>query len=204
MKDDTISPLRTSAVRLGRGLLWVIFGLILLIPKVNRLRRRGRLWNFVRIVIALAGAAILAVGMARGHSYALLAAGALMLLFSLVVRPERREFSIDARARELGAFIVVDGGSYLDGSGKRHRAKLFLGPDRLSALDAALEVVLEIPLQQIRSLSVRPTGTHWSLRVEWAETTAEFLYEGTFGEHLARVADATVRSRLYRELPVFR
>jgi len=175
MKDDAISPLRTSAGRLRRGLLWLIFGLILLIPKVNRLRRRRRLWNFVRIVIALAAAAILVLGMARGRWYALLAAGALMLLFALVVRPERREFSIDARARELGALIVVDGGSYIDGSGKRHRAKLFLGPDRLSALDASLEMLLQIPLQRIRSLSVRPTGTDCSLRVEWAETTAEFL-----------------------------
>jgi hypothetical protein len=175
MKDDAISPLRTSAGRLRRGLLWLIFGLILLIPKVNRLRRRRRLWNFVRIVIALAAAAILVLGMARGRWYALLAAGALMLLFALVVRPERREFSIDARARELGVLIVVDGGSYIDGSGKRHRAKLFLGPDRLSALDASLEMLLQIPLQRIRSLSVRPTGTDCSLRVEWAETTAEFL-----------------------------
>jgi hypothetical protein len=175
MKDDAISPLRTSAGRLRRGLLWLIFGLILLIPKVHRLRRRRRLWNFVRIVIALAGAAILAAGVARGHSYALLAAGALMLLFALVVRPERREFSIDARARGMGALIVVDGGSYINGSGKRHRAKLFLGPDRLSAFDAALDVLSEILLQQIRSLSVRPTGTDWSLRVEWAETTKEFL-----------------------------
>src|SRR5260370_2612493 len=201
-KDETISPLRARAARLRRGTLWLIFGLILLIPKVNRLRRRGRLWSFVRIIIALAGVAILAVGVARGHSYALVAAGALMLLFALVVSPERRQFSVDARARELGALIVVDGGNYVDASGGRRRTKLFLAPDRLWVLGAALEVLLEIPLQQIRSLSVRPTGTDCSLRVEWAEATAEFLYEGTFGEHLACVAEATVRSRLYRELPV--
>jgi hypothetical protein len=40
--------------------------------------------------------------------------------------------------------------------------------------------------------------------VDWGQATAEFLYEGNFAEHLARVADATVRSRLYRELPVMR
>jgi hypothetical protein len=71
-------------------------------------------------------------------------------------------------------------------------------------LDSALQVLLEIPLQQIRSLSVRPAGIDWNLRIEGAETTAEFVYEGSFAEHLARVADTTVRGRLSRELPVFR
>src|SRR5260370_42168581 len=84
-KDETISPLRARAARLRRGVLWVIFRLLLLIPKVNRLRRRGRLWSFVRIIIALAGVAILAVGVASRHSHALVAAGALILLFALGV-----------------------------------------------------------------------------------------------------------------------
>src|SRR5260370_33413734 len=112
-KDETISPLRARAARLRRGVLWLIFGLILLIPKVHRLRRRGRLWSFVRIIIALAGVAILAVGVARRHSYALVAARALMLLFALAVGPERRQFSVVARARELGGRLVADGRHYV-------------------------------------------------------------------------------------------
>jgi hypothetical protein len=40
--------------------------------------------------------------------------------------------------------------------------------------------------------------------MDWERAKAEFIYEGGFAEHLARVADATVRSRLRRELPVLR
>jgi hypothetical protein len=40
--------------------------------------------------------------------------------------------------------------------------------------------------------------------VDCEEHTAEFIYEGTFAEHLARVAETTLRSRLYRELPILR
>jgi hypothetical protein len=204
MKDSTISLWRAGAVRLRRGALWAIFALVLIIPKVNRLRRHRRAWNFVRILMAFAGAAILAFGAAQGHAVTLLVAGALMLLLALLWSPERPAFSIDARARELGALIAVDGGRYVDAAGSRHRAKLFLGPDRLWVLDAALQVLLEIPLRQIRTVFVEPAGTDWSFRVDCEETTAEFIYEGSFAEHLARVADATVRSRLYRELPVLR
>jgi len=189
---------------LRRGGLWVIFGLVLVIPKVNRLRRRRKLWNFVRILMAFAGVIVLAFGAVRPHSSMLLVLGALMLLLAILLTPERPAFSIDARARELGALIAVDGGYYTDGAGSRHRAKLFIGAERLWVIDASLQVLVEIPLQQVRTVSVEPAGMDWSFRVDCEETTAEFIYEGGFAEHLARVADATVRSRLYRELPVMR
>jgi hypothetical protein len=51
-----------------------------------------------------------------------------------------------AQARELGSLIAVDGGRYIDAAGNWHRAKLFIGPDRLWVLDPALQVLLEIPL----------------------------------------------------------
>jgi hypothetical protein len=204
MKNSGISLLRAGADRLRRGALWVIFAVVLIIPRLNRLRRQRKAWNFVRILIALAGVAMLALVAARGYALALVVAGALMLLFALLLTPERPEFSVDARARELGALIVVDGGRYIGAARSRHRAKLFIGPDRLWVLDASLQVLLEIPLQQVRAVFVEPTGIDWTFRVEWGQTTAEFIFEGGFAEHLARVADATVRSRLYRELPVLR
>jgi hypothetical protein len=208
MKDSPISRLRAGAARLRRGGLWLIFALVLMIPKLNRLRRHRRAWNFGRLIAGLAGAAMLAFGVARGHALTPLVAGALMLLFVVLLNPARPEFSpafsIDARARELGALIAVDGGRYIDAAGSRPRAKLFLGPDRLWVLDAALHVLVEIPLQQVRTVSVEPAGTDWSFRVDWEQATAEFIYHGSFAEHLARVADATVRSLLYRELPVLR
>jgi hypothetical protein len=204
MTDSSISILRAGAARLRRGGLWLIFALVLMIPKVNRLRRRRRAWIFIRILVAIAGTAILVFGLARGHGFALIFVGALMLLFGLLLSTERPEISIDARAKELGALITVDGGRYIDAAGNRHRTKLFVGPDRLWALDSALHVLLEIPLTQVRTLVVEPSGTNWSFRLDGQLMKAEFIYEGSFAQHLAGVAEATVRSRLNRELPVLR
>jgi hypothetical protein len=204
MKDSTISRLSSGAARVRRGALWMIFALVLLIPKLNRLRRQRRAWNFVRIAIGFAGAAILGEGVARGHVPWLLVVGALMLLFALLLGPERSTLSVDARVRELGALIAIDGGRYVDADGCLHRAKLFIGADRLWVLDAALQIVLKVPLQQIRTVFVEPAGMSWSFRMDCEESTAEFIYDGTFAEHLARVAEATLRSRLYRELPILR
>lgn len=201
MTDSSISILRAGAARLRRGGLWVIFALVLMIPKVNRLRRR-RAWNPIRIVVVIAGTAMLVFGLARWHGFALIFVGALMLLFGLLVSVERPKISIDGRAKELGALITVDGGHYIDACGNRLRSKLFVGTDRLWALDSALQILLEIPLTQVRTLVVEPSGTGWSFRVDCERTKTEFVYEGNFAEHLAGVAEATVRSRLNRELPV--
>jgi hypothetical protein len=208
MKRSTIARLRAGAARIRRGILWVIFALVLLIPKVNRLRRRRALWNFIRVIVAFAGLGALVFGAARGHVLTLAPVGVLLLLIAFILNPERHEFSpgfsIDARARELGALIAVDGGDYIHASKNRQRAKLFVGPDRLWIADAALQILLEIPLQQVRTLSVEPAGTAWTFRIDSEQTTAEFIYEGSFAEHLARVAADTVRSRLHRQLPVLR
>src|SRR5438874_119062 len=91
MKNDTTPPLRAGATRLRRGLLWAIFALVLMIPKVNRLRRRRRTWTLVRLLLTVTGAGLLAVAAVRGHAVTPLAGGVLRLLFALLVPPERSD-----------------------------------------------------------------------------------------------------------------
>jgi hypothetical protein len=204
MNDSTNSLARAGLARLRRGALWVIFTVVLLIPKLNRWRRRRRAWNIVRIILGTAGAAVFALGEARGLGFGVPLAGGVMLVIALAFGAERSGLSVDARAKELGALIVVEGGRYTDDAGKAQRVKLFIGPDRLWAVDADLCVLLEIPTGQIGNLYVAADDGGWSLRVEWQQCVTEFTYQGAFAEHFARVAEATVRSRLHRELPVLR
>lgn len=202
--ESPTSGFRAGALRLRRAALWLIFGSILMIPKINRLRRHARAWNFGRSLAGLAGLAMIAIGVVQQHKFAMIALGALALLLALLLAPERPKLSVDARARELGALVVVDGGVYSGDAQAPHRVKLFIGSDRVWVLNSALAVLSEIPLQQLRELIVEPAGSGWKLRLACAHSAAEFLYQGNFAEHLARVADETLRSRLHRELPVLR
>lgn len=202
--ESPIYGFRAGTVRLRHAVLWLIFGSILIIPKVNRLRRHNGAWAFGRIVTALAGVAMIAIGSAEGHEFAIIALGSLALLLSLFLAPERPKLSVDARARELGALIVVDGGVHSVDSEAPHRAKLFIGSDRLWVLNSGLAVLSEVSLQGIREVILEPAGSDWKLRLDCGQSAAEFLYQGNFAEHLARVADETLRSRLHRELPVLR
>lgn len=201
--ESPTTGFRAGALQLRRAVLWLIFGSILMIPKMNRLRRHRRAWNLGRSFAALAGMAMIAVGAAGQHKFATIALGSLVLLLALLLAPERVKLSVDARARELGALIVVDGGLYTSDAHTADRTKLFIGSDRLWVLNSTLAVLSEIPLQQLRELKVEPAGADWKLRLDYGQSAAEFLYQGNFAEHLARVAEETLRSRLLRELPVW-
>jgi len=202
--ESSTNGFRAEAVGLRRAVLWLIFGSILMIPKINRLRRHRRAWNFGRFLAGLAGVAMIAIGADGQHKLAMIALGVLALLLALLLAPERPKRSVDARARELGALVVIDGGVYSSDAPAPYRAMLFIGSDRLWVLNSALAVLSEIPLLQLRELILEPAGSDWKLRLDCGQSAAEFLYQGNFAEHMARVADETLRSRLHRELPVLR
>jgi hypothetical protein len=218
--------------RLRRGALCLLFATVLVIPKIIAARRQRYAWNRIRLAAAALGAAAITGGLTIAHGNSsrdiviigAIAAGVLLAALALLVGPDQSAASpssstlIDLRARELGALVVVDGGEYVDPGRPNqgpnvHRVevRLFVGSQQLGVLDTALNTLLEIPITQIATLRVERVGEEpqepnadWKLHVAWKGSTAEFVYRGPFGEHLARVAESTIGSQLRRQLPVLR
>jgi hypothetical protein len=82
------------------------------------------------------------------------------------------------------------------------RVQLFVCPDRIWALDSQLHPLLVIPTAQISSAIASEAAGDWIVRIRWAEHTADFHYRGIFAEHLARVAESTLRGVIHPPLPV--
>ncbi|HEY1865839.1 MAG TPA: hypothetical protein VGG55_02115 [Candidatus Acidoferrales bacterium] len=211
--------------RLRRGLLWVLFAVVLTVPKIIAARRRTESWNRMRLAAAALGAAAIVAGLAANLGNPArtmtIAAGALVTALAILTRPDKSAASpssstlIDLRARALGALVVVDGGDYTDLSStppaRRVETRLFVGPQQVWVLDTALNTLMEIPIAQITTMRVDREGAEsqaaketWKLHVAWERSTAEFIYRVPFAEHLARVAESTIGSQLRRELPVLR
>ena len=90
--------------------------------------------------------------------------------------------------------VVVNGGRFKLGDGSSFAAQLFVGTDRVQVLNASLQSFLEIPVSEITTATAEESHGHWFLRVNWLNKTAAFSYRGVFAEHLARVAESTIRS----------
>ena len=210
------------SVRLWRGIrkaaLSVLFAAILVIPSIRRLRRKIWEWSAIRILVA-------AVGCLLGWRYkhanggiADLVVGVALMAFGLLVRAKPEAKSLDAQARQLDALVVLNGGAFIPAGNEQpsRLVSIFVNPDRLFVVDEHEHTLEEIPLVRVRALAARPLlaqgeseaeAQTWDLEITWESKdmrTVRFRYDGVFAEHLARVAETTVRNLLRRELPILK
>jgi hypothetical protein len=192
--------------RLRRAGLFVLFSLVLLIPKALALRRRRMLWNRLRVLMALTGGILAAAAIFGSLGYPSLIVGVLLIVLALVVSPVENAEPVDEVARRLGALVVLNGGTCSAGGGKPVEVRLYLAPDRLHVLDLRHRELLVIPVAAITSARVAGSEveTGRTLVIEWRAGKAEFSYQGFFAEHLAEVARRTLESRLRSRLTVLR
>jgi hypothetical protein len=196
------SESRRSATSLREVLIGALFAVVLLVPKLLHLRRNPKVWMFFRIFLGLVGASLVIVPVGMGNSFFLSVLGLAMFIGAILLPPAKPSTNRDDKARELGAFVVVNGGRFKLGEAPSFAAQLFVGPDHVSVLDSDFQSYLEIPVSEITSARGEESHGRWYLRIDWANTTATFLYRGVFAEHLARVAESTLHGVMRPALPV--
>jgi uncharacterized membrane protein YeaQ/YmgE (transglycosylase-associated protein family) len=186
--------------RLRHGAVGALFALVLLIPKILHARRNPRSWMLFRIFLGIAGAALVVLPLGTWSSYVPAVVGLAMFISAILLPPSKPEITADDKARELGALLVVNGGRFANSSSAA--VQLFVGTERIWALDRRLQPLLEIPVSELTAASAEESEESWRLRMTWGSHTAEFSYGGVFAEHLARVAEATIRSVMRPALTV--
>jgi hypothetical protein len=218
-----VSPTQEStAARLRNFGLGAIFALVLLIPKLLNVRRDRRSWLAFRIVLALAGASLVILPLSLWNSWTAGIAGLALFLAAILLPAAKPDTILADTAAQLGALVIVNGGAYHPENAELDAAQLesaesasarsanaaaktvqlFVCPDRIWALDFHLHPLLVVPISQITSATAAESADDWILRVRWDVHTADFHYRGIFAEHLARVAESTLRSVIQPVLPV--
>ena len=188
--------------RLRHVAIGVLFALVLLIPKILHARRNPRSWMLFRIFLGVAGAALVILPLGAWSSYAPAIAGLVLFVSAILLPPAKPVTNVDDKARELGALVVVNGGRFKLGDAASFAAQLFVGAEHVSVCDSRLQSFLEIPVSEITSAQTKESHRRWFLRIDWGNQAAAFAYDGVFAEHLARVAETTVRSVMRPALPV--
>lgn len=206
------APREPVKARARRLVLAALFTVILLIPRLRRLRRRPAGWLAFRAVVGMAGAALILRFARAGAGAASLVAGIVLIAFAALVRARPEKKSADDVARELGALVVVNGGDFFAAGNAHHHVNIVVNPERLVVMTSTFEPLAEIPLGHLRRISTSPAGANghrgrevWELKIDWESGGAQearFHYQGTFAEHLARVAGQTITTVWKKNLPV--
>jgi hypothetical protein len=175
---------------------------MLAIPKTLALRRKRRVWLALRIALGILGAVMVMAPLGRTSSWITGVVGLILFVIAALAGASRADNSVDNRARELGALVTVNGGHYEQAYGRVATVRLFVGADRIWAMDQGLHPILVVPVNELISVRAAKSISGWSLWLEWSGSVAEFTYEDFFAEHLARLAETTIRSVMRAPLPV--
>jgi hypothetical protein len=197
----SLQPLRGSST-FRQIVIGALFAVVLLVPRILHVRRSAKSWMLLRILLGIAGAAMVVspVGLSNGYFVSL--AGLTMFVLAILLPSAKPGMSADDKARELGALVVVNGGRFKLADGPSFTAQLFVGSEHVSVLDSHFQSFLEIPVGEITSARAEESQGRWLLLVDWANKNAAFAYRGVFSEHLARVAESTIHSVMRPALPV--
>jgi hypothetical protein len=210
-----IQPAISLGQRAKRAGLYFLFGTILFIPRIRRLRRRVWAWTLVRLGAAACGCWLVWRYAHLRTGVAALAGGLILLLFALLVRARPVQKSVDAIADELGALIVLNGGTLRESpeSVATRHTQIFVHPQKVMVHGPGNRHLFTIPLAKFRSMEAHAStngrsSKHqpWEVEIVWlaeAPRNTKFIYEGPFAEHLAQVTESTLRSQWKKELPIF-
>jgi hypothetical protein len=192
----------TIGSRLRNAAIASLFALVLLIPKLLNLRRDRRTWLAFRVVLATVGAALVILPLSLWNSWLAGVTGLAIFLAAILLPAAKPDTSVADTAAQLGALVVLNGGQYQPGNDVAAPVQLFVGAERVWALDSRMHPLLVIAVSQISSVNAAESGDDWIVRVRWMDHTADFHYRGIFAEHLARVAESTLRAVMHPPLPV--
>ena len=196
------SPGEGTGARLRNLLIGAMFAAVLLIPKLLHIRRNAQSWMAFRVFLGFAGAALVILPLSLWNSWLAAIAGLGMFMAAILLPPAKTLNIPDEKARELGALVIVNGGNYQPGNASPAHVQLFVGAERIWALDSNFQPLLVIPAAEITSANALQKKNRWILQVRWSDNAAEFLYQGVFAEHFARVAQATLGSVMHSPLPI--
>jgi hypothetical protein len=202
MSNPALAQPEGFGKRLRQLAVGALFALVLLIPKILHVRRNPRSWIVLRIFLGVAGAALVVLPLGLGTSFVPAVVGLAMFISAILLPPAKPDTNADHKAHELGALVVVNGGRWQPGSAPCVAVQLFVGAENIWVLDRSFQPLLEIPVSEITAAGAEQSEESWRLRLTWASHTAEFSYRGIFAEHLARVAETTIRGVMRPALSV--
>lgn len=170
-----------------------LFNLSRAFPKLLALRSTPGAWTAFRILLGATGAGLVVLPLSLWNAWAFAPVGLCLFLLAVLLPPIRQDRGSGKAVQQLGAYLVLDGGSVSSDAAEPVDVNFYLTPTRVWALDSELRPVVVIPVEQVNLVIAFPSRDDWVLRVSWQSSSAEFFFSGLFAERRARLAENGMR-----------
>ncbi len=162
-------------------------------PKLLTLRSTPRAWTACRVMLGIAGAALVVLPLSLWNAWAFAPVGLALFLLAVLLPPLKHDRGTAQTTQQLAAYEVLDGGRFASGTGEFSAVSFYLTPTRVWVLNQQLQPLAVIPANEINLATAYPSGGDWVLRLSWKENSAEFFFAGLFAERRARRAETGLR-----------
>jgi hypothetical protein len=192
------SEVVSSFARVRESVADSVFFLTRKFPQIWTLSSTPRAWTAFRILLGVAGAALVVLPLSLWNAWAFAPVGLVLFMLAVLLPPLRRDRGTKETIEQLGAYLVLDAGTFLNatdsgGMEKPQAVNFYLTPTRIWALDGELRPIVVMPAHEISMATAFPSESDWVLRVRWQQNSAEFIFDGLFAERRARIAEAGLR-----------
>jgi hypothetical protein len=195
--DEAIS----SLARFRECVADSLFFLSRTFPKLLTLRSSPSAWTGFRILLGAIGAGLVVLPLSLWNAWAFAVVGLALFMLAVLLPPLRQDRGTAEAIKQLGAYLVLDGGRFSTDAEESPLVNLYATPTRIWALDAQLRPIVVIPADEISLATAFPSQSDWILRLRWQENSAEFIFDGLFAERRARIAEAGLRHLVRRAEP---
>src|SRR6266404_6798319 len=162
-------------------------------PKVLTLRSSPGAWTGFRILLGIAGAALVVLPLSLWNAWAFAPVGLALFLLAVLLPPLKVDRGTAQTIHQLGAYHVLDAGRFIYGIEEASAVQFYLTSTRVWVLNQQLHPLAVIPANEINLATAYPSGGDWILRLSWKENFAEFFFAGLFAERRARRTETGLR-----------
>jgi hypothetical protein len=191
----------SSFTRLRASIADSLFFVSRAFPKLLTLPSGPSAWTGLRILLGAAGAALVVLPLSLWNAWAFAPVGLALFMLAVLLPPLRHDRGTAQAIEKLGAYLVLEGGNFSDGSEAPPAVNFYLTPTRVWALDDQLRPIIVIPADAISMAAAFCSQGDWLLRVRWQENSAEFIFRGLFGERRARLTESGLRHLIQQTEP---
>ncbi|HVO58073.1 MAG TPA: hypothetical protein VMT51_10295 [Dongiaceae bacterium] len=195
----------SSFARMRESLADSVFQVSRVFPKLLKFSSTPRAWTLLRIALGVVGAALVVLPLGLWNAWAFAPVGLALFMLAVLLPPLRKDRGTAKAAAQLGAYLVLDGGTFgqlPENPEAAREVNFYVSQSRVWVLDNDLRPAAVIPADEISLVTAFPSQQDWSLRVRWREGSAEFVFDGLFAERRARLAEAGLRHLVQnKELP---
>src|ERR1041385_2709942 len=139
----------SSFTRLRASIADSLFFVSRAFPKLLTLPSGPSAWTGLRILLGAAGAALVVLPLSLWNAWAFAPVGLALFMLAVLLPPLRHDRGTAQAIEKLGAYLVLEGGNFSDGSEAPPAVNFYLTPTRVWALDDQLRPIIVIPADAI-------------------------------------------------------